>query len=175
MMKRSTSSFVKTIGLGNKTELLGNADILTPNRLILGRNNNRNPTSPLEISRDLRRIIESNNNIYQSWFHEWLMSYVSTLIQKPKWFDTERNTCVRDVVLFIKSDQEFDRQYQYGIVVSTNISRDGVIRAVEIEYQNYRENIKRLTKRGVRDVIVIHPVEEIGLSGELQNFAEVEN
>ena len=32
------------IGLRNKCELLENLDVLTPNRLILGRNDNRNPT-----------------------------------------------------------------------------------------------------------------------------------
>ena len=35
------------IGLGNNVESLENMDILTPNRLILGRNNNRNPNLTL--------------------------------------------------------------------------------------------------------------------------------
>ena len=42
------------IGVSNKTDSLENLDILTPNRLILGRNNNRNPTEPLVISNDFR-------------------------------------------------------------------------------------------------------------------------
>ena len=77
-----------------------------------------------------------------------------------------------DVVLFLKSEREFDRQYQYGIVASTIIGRDGNIRVVEIEYQNHSENVKRITKRGVRDIIVIHPIDEIGISRELQEFAD---
>ena len=112
-----------SIGLGNKTELLENLDILTPNRLILG----RSPTSPLVLNLDLRKIIESNNNIFKAWFKEWLIRYVPTLIPKAKWFVTEWNMCVGDIVLFIKSEQEFDRQYQYGIVVTTIVSRDGII------------------------------------------------
>ena len=48
------------IGLGSKTELLENLDILTPNRLILGHNNDRNPTVPLVISQDFLHIIESS-------------------------------------------------------------------------------------------------------------------
>ena len=160
------------IGLGNKTELLENIDILTPNRLILGRNNSRNPTLPLEISADFRGIIESNKKIFQAWFQEWLVSYVPLLVERPKWFESERNINVGDIVLFTKSDKEFEQLYQYGIVTCTFVGRDGLIRAVNIEYQNSSEKCKRFTKRGVRDIIVIHPVDEIGISAELNEFAE---
>ena len=85
---------------------------------------------------------------------------------------TERNICVRDIDLFLKSEQEFDRQYQYRIVAITVVGSDGKIRVVEIEYQNHSENFKRRTKRGVRDIVVVHPVEEIGISKELQEFAD---
>ena len=159
------------VGLGNKSELLECLDILTPNRLILGRNNNRNPTSPFEISHDYRRIIESNNKIFDSWFKQWLISYVPILIEKPKWFITERNICTGDVVLFFKSEKEFDRQYQYGIVKKTIVGRDGNVRVVEVQYQNHNENTKRVTKRGVRELVVILPIDEIGISQEIKNLA----
>ena len=55
------------IGLGNKSEMLENLDILTPNRLILGRNNTRSPTMPLEISHDVKKIIQSNNEVFRTW------------------------------------------------------------------------------------------------------------
>ena len=159
------------IGLGNKVDMLENLDILTPNRLILGRNNHRNPTAPLQVADDLRRIIESNNTVYEVWFKEWLTSYVPLLIEKPKWFSTARNMSVGDVVLFLKSEQEFDLQYQYGIVVTILESRDGIIRSVKVEYQNHKENTKRQTKRGVRELIVIHQIDEIGISKELHDLA----
>ena len=84
------------IGLGNKV------DILTPNRLILGRNNNRNPNLPLVISCDLRKIIDTNNKIFQLWFQEWLISYVPSLIQKPKRFESDRNS-VLDILFFLRN------------------------------------------------------------------------
>ena len=160
------------IGLGNKVEMLENLDILSPNRLILGRNNNRCPTAPLQIVPDLRKIIESNNKIFGVWFKEWLTSYVPTLVEQPKWFVTERNIAVGDVVLFLKSEKEFDRQYQYGIVVKTVEGKDGVVRAVEVEYQNPNEKVKRFTTRGARDLVVVHPFDEIGISQELAELAQ---
>ena len=159
------------IGLGNKTEMLESLDILSPNRLLLGRNNCRSPTAPLEITHDVRRLIESNKEIFALWFKEWLVSFVPNLIEQPKWFVTDRGIAVGDVVLFLKSEKEFDLQYQYGIVVSTCESKDGVTRSVEVEYQNPGENVKRRTRRGVRELVVIHAVDEIGISRELAEMA----
>lgn len=76
------------------------------------------------------------------------------------------------MVLFTKSEKEFDKTYQYGIVVTTLEGRDEVIREAIVEYKNSNENTKRTTRRGVRDLVVIHPVEEIGIAAELHRFSE---
>ena len=159
------------IGLKNKCDMLENLDLLTPNRLILGRNNSRNPTVPLRVDPDLRGIIESNRAVVDAWFQVWLTSYVPTLIEQPKWFSNDRSFRVGDVVLFLKSDREFDRQYQYGLVTMVVCGRDGLVRVAEVQYQNSNENVKRTTRRGVRELIVIHPVEEIGIYGELHELS----
>ena len=101
------------IGLKNRCDMLENMDLLTPNRLILGRNNRRNPTVPLKLTTDLKGIVESNESIVKAWFDVWLTSYVPTLLDRPKWFTNDRCIRVGDVVLFLKSDREFDLQYQY--------------------------------------------------------------
>ena len=99
------------------------------------------------------------------------MSYVPTLVPQPKWFETNRSISVGDVVLFSKSDKEFENVYQYGLVKKTHVSKDGLIRSVDVEYQNSNEGTKRSTKRGVRELIVIHPFDELGLSKELFDLA----
>ena len=72
-------------------------------------------------------MIERNNEIFNMWFKEWQISYVPTLVEKPKWFTTEFDISVGDVILFLKSEQEYDRQYQCGIVSSVVVGRDGVV------------------------------------------------
>ena len=126
----------------------------------------------MQIVPDLRMIIENNNRIFGVWFKEWLVSYVPTLVEQPKWFVTERNIAIGDVVLFLKSEKEFDLQYQFGIVVKTLVGKDGVVREVEVEYQNANETTKRRTTRGARDLVVIHQVDEIGISKELAELAQ---
>ena len=159
------------IGIGNKIADLENLDILTPNRLLLGRNNSRGPTAPLVLTRDVKKIVQTNCDIFNAWFQSWLVSYVPSLVDAPKWFKNDRNIAEGDVVLFSKSEKEFEDLYQYGIVKSVTPSKDGRIRKVEVEYQNSVEDFKRTTIRGVRDLIVIHPVDELGLSKELFDLA----
>ena len=155
------------IGLANYNNNLENLDLITPNRLLLGRNNNRSPTAALELTCDVKKIIQTNADIFKVWFRSWLVSYVPLLMSQPKWFESDKNIAIGDVVLFLKSDKEFDRQYQYGIVVTLLPSKDERIRTVEVEYQNVGESTKRTTIRGVRELVVVHPVDEIGLSSEL--------
>ena len=155
------------LGLGNKVADLENLDLLTPNRLLLGRNNSRSPTAPLVLSNDVRQMVQKNCDIFGAWFRSWLTSYVPSLMDAPKWFRNDRNLAEGDVVLFSKSEKEFENIYQYGIIKSVVHSKDGRIRKVEVEYVNHTEKARRCTTRHARDLIVIHPVEELGLSKEL--------
>ena len=72
-----------------------------------------------------------------------------------------------DVVLFLKHESTLSGKYQYGIVKSINVGKDGLIRKAIIEYQNANENIKRETNRSTRELIVIHPIDELDLIDEL--------
>ena len=110
------------IALGNIVQDLENLDILTPTRLMLARNNNRCPVGVLTVTNDANKIIQTNNKIFQTWFKSWLISYVPTL---PKWYNSDRDVKVEDVVLFLKSENEFDNKYQYSMITGTKVSRDG--------------------------------------------------
>ena len=153
-------------------ESLENLDLITPNRLLLGRNNNRSPTEPLILSHDVKDIIATNADIFRVWFEAWLVSCVPVLIEQPKWFKSSTALKVGDVVLFLKNEKELETTYQYGMVSKVHPSSDGLIRSVDVDYQNYNENVRRTTKRGVRNLVVIHPVDEIGVSQELAELCD---
>ena len=134
------------LGLGNKTQDLENLDILTPNRLLLGRNNDRCPAGPLVVTENYKHIINSISDIYITWFRCWLISYVPTLLDRKKWHYNLGGISVGDVVLFLKSEKEFQKAYQYGVIKNIFPSSDGLIRKVEVEYQNANETVKRQLK-----------------------------
>ena len=142
-------------------------DLLTPNRLLLGRNNNRSPAVPVTMSNSPGKLIQQNERIVTAWFECWLTSHVPKLIDQPKWFDSDQDVQVGDVVLFLKKEKEFAGNYQYGIVKSVEPSRDSKIRKVIVEYVNNSETVRRETRRSVRELVVIHPVDELGIVREL--------
>ena len=90
---------------------------------------------------------------------------------QPKWFNSDYDPKVGDIVLFLKSEKDFQKIYQYGMICDVKKSRDGKIRQVEVEYQNYMEKVKRRTNRGTREIVVIHPHDELGLVRELNILA----
>ena len=159
------------IAIGNIVEEVENLDILTPNRLLLGRNNERSPTGNLQTTSNASKILGANGDIFRLWFESWLISYVPTLVHQPKWFKSDQHTKIGDVILFLKSEKSFDRRYQYGLVKNVVVGRDGKVREIEVEYQNHNEAVKRRTLRGVRDIVVVHPADEIGIELELNEIA----
>ena len=77
------------IGLRSETRDLENVDLLTPNRLMLARNNNRCPVGPLMVTEDVDKIIKRNER--HTWFRVWLVSHVPNLVIQPKWFRSDRD------------------------------------------------------------------------------------
>ena len=146
-------------------------DLLTPNRLLLGRNNARSPAAPVTLTSNPGKLIAQNECIVTAWFECWLTSHVPKLIEQPKWFDSDSDVQVGDVVLFLKKEKEFAGNYQYGIVKTVEASRDSKVRKVVVEYVNSSESTRRETRRSVRELVVIHPVDELGIVRELGEIA----
>ena len=50
-------------------------------------------------------------------------------------------------------------------------SRDGLIRKVVVKYRNSNENVDRFTTRAVRELVIIHLIDEVHLMEELGKMA----
>ena len=155
------------LGYTNYSNDLENIGLLTPNRLKLGRNNDRSPTEPLCVTGKSNKFLRENERIFQSWFQHWLISYIPKLVHHPKWFQGDNELSVGDIVLFLKNDSELSSSYQYGIIDSIIRSKDNVVRTVNVRYRNCSENVDRITKRAVRSLVLIHHVDDIDVAAEL--------
>ena len=82
-----------------------------------------------------------------------------------------QNLCEGDVVLFLKEDASLVGRYQYGIVDSIEKGRDNKVRVVHLKYQNSNEDFHRKTRRATRELVVIHPIDELSLMSELGEIA----
>ena len=155
------------LALGNLTSDFESMDLITPNRLQLGRNNDRNPVEIPYVTSNPGKILKANRKIYEAWFDNWLVSHVPKLIHQPKWFKSDVHLKKGDVVLFLKTESLLSTNYQFGMVESVNASKDGLIRKVTIKYRNSNENTNRTNERSVRGLVVIHHVDEIDIVQEL--------
>ena len=74
------------LALGNIVSDFKNMDLIIPNRLKLGRNNERSPVSPMKVVGNHPRVLEENKKIFNIWFETWLISHILKLMEQPKWF-----------------------------------------------------------------------------------------
>ena len=147
-------------------------DLLTPNRLKLGRNNDRSPIGSMKIARNLSKILASNVEIFNIWFDNWLINHVPKIIHQPKWFKQDTDIMVDDIVLFLKNDSVLCSTYQYGIIKDVSLGRDGRIRKVTVAYKNANESTFRTSSRAVRELVVIHRANEESLQENLYEAFE---
>ena len=124
------------LGVRDFDGTLDSLNIITPNRLRLGRNNDRSPIGKFEVTDNSSRIINQNQAIFDSWFELWLTSHVPGLIMQPKWYQQHVNLQKDDVVLFTKTDTAICSTYQFGIVESVEYGRDGIVRKANVPYRN---------------------------------------
>ena len=114
------------IAIGNEVEDLESLDLITPNRLKLGRNNERSPVGVLDVTDKVDRIIQLNCDIFTSWWEHWLISVVPKIIPQPKWFKSDQDIKVGDVVLFNKQEGSIAGNYKLGMVDDVKFGEDGL-------------------------------------------------
>ena len=152
------------ISLGSRTDHLGHRDILTPNRLLLGRNNKRSPASMTQVPSN-SRLAEQLESIERSWWKVWETERLVDFVPQPaKWPRTNNNVAVGTVVIFPMKKPKSpigEVIWKYGKVAEVIPSRDGLARRLKITYQNYKEEVWRFVIRGAREVAVIHDEEDL--------------
>ena len=94
-------------------------------------------------------------------------------MHQPKWFKADVDVRVGDIVLFLKNDSVMCQTYQYGMIVRIHPSADGLIRKVDVKYRNHNEKTDRETFRAVRELVVIHHVDELDLTQELAEMCDL--
>ena len=127
---------------------------------------------PVEVTGSYDRVIDANNDIFKIWFKCWLTEYVPNLMKQQKWFKGDRELTVGDIVLFKKAEKELECHYKYGMIKELKRSKDDIARSAIVEYQNAEESVRRTTLRGIRELILIQHVGEMGIMEELDDAAK---
>ena len=160
--------------LGSRYRGLSHQDLLSPNRLLLGRNNTRAPTGIPNLH-CRSRLLDQNEDLFKAWWNVWKTERLVEYIPQPKkWQKTGYQPKVGDIVLFPRRDAERKigvPPWVVGQVHAALVDSDLQVRAVEIEYKNSTEDHFRYTERGVRTVAVLHEEGDLELMEQLADAA----
>ena len=104
------------LALGNVVSDFENVDLITHNLLKLGRNNEGSPVSPMKLVGNHLKALKENKKIFSVWFETWLIFHVPKLMEQPKWFRSDQEVKICDVVLFTKNEGSVENIYQYRMV-----------------------------------------------------------
>ena len=163
--------------LGSRYENLEHSDLITPSRLLLGRNNQRAPTGYPRIASKSRQISQLDA-VYKAWWQTWKAEKLVDYIPAPsKWHKNSRPPVIGDIVVFIRDEAVLGESlWKLGTIEELIPSKaDGKIRAVMIEYKNPSEEKFRLTKRDVRKVAILYREGELELMEILNEASKTDD
>ena len=160
---------------------LGNVDLITPSRLLHGRNNRRAPVGEISLSKP-GRLLKQMDQLYESWWLAWANEKLADFV--PQRSDLKRTTYQPkegDVCVFMMDRGEAinHESWKIGKIIEVHFSKDDIARAVTIEYFNCAKEGKQyvsrrqVTKRSLRRVAVLFAEDEISLTEQLNLAARV--
>ena len=152
-------------------------DIVTPNRLLLGRNNQRSPTFVAGFDSDAQQFekrLLKNGRINRTWYG-LLLKMVPDLVFRPKWFDdTIHKPLVGDYVLFRLTESTMGPEHnvwRIALVIKITGSECSTTAVYHLSYQCAvrRKNKKPVdwpierheTTRSCRELVLLMTEEEI--------------
>ena len=158
------------ICLGSRSEDLDTVDIITPSRLLLGRNNRRAMAGFARLEKP-GRLVQQMDDIYEAWWKVWEREKLVDFIPQPAgWNRKNVAVDVGDIVLFLRADPGKSlgqTLWKLGRVTEVEVSVDGVVRTVQIEYPVPGQRGFGSTKRDVRKIAVVHKEDDVDLIQEL--------
>ena len=139
-------------------------EILTANRIKLGRNNNRSLSGPgitLDMSPNLTRILDRNRQIQQSWYQLFIDQVHLLTLKPPKWETTSRLPVEGDIVLFVLNDSGYgknEKTWKLGKIVRAQKTK------VDIQFFSFgKGKVKKTStlQRNPREVSILFSTEEL--------------
>jgi hypothetical protein len=131
-------------------------DIITPNRLKLGRNNHRQLSGTIQLNNSPQSILEKNRRIQETWYGIFKDRVLLMLPKSDKVSD--RPVRIGDVVIFVFDDNRNQELWEWRLgVIERLVSRT----TVEIRYVTRPGGERRLINRSVRNLSVVLPSDEL--------------
>ena len=162
--------------LGTRTSNLDNLDVITPSRLIHGRDNRRCLSGPVRIDVP-SKLIKQVDETTQAWFKVWANQRIQEYVPQPtKWQESGGSVGVGDIVVVLRKPADMavgEPVWRIGRVVEVNSGRDLQSRSLTVEYRNSTEKVFRRTTVPTRQVAILHHENELELVDLLNEASKV--
>ena len=148
--------------------------LISQNMMKIGRINSRTLNGPVRLPEGPATMMKKVEETYQIFYKIYNDTMVARMIMEtqPKWFRTERDLKVGDVVYFRKSEgSAIKGSWTTGVCEEVTRGKDGLIREATVKYFNSSEETPRYTTRSVRTLVRLFNVED---SHWREDMAEVE-
>jgi len=135
--------------------------VITPNRLLLGRNNKRSLSGPLIIDPTPSNLLARLSAAQEEWYKLFLKQ-LHLFVPKAKWYNGDE-VCVGDIVMFFIEESPLKKRsmhWHYGIVTAI----DGL--RLTLEYTIPPSLTRKSLQRSKRDVVRIASEEELDFNSE---------
>ena len=159
--------------------------LICPNHLRVGRINSRVLDGPMRLPTDKEEYLGVVRQKYDTWFRIWCDTYVPHLLHQPKWFNSDKDLVIGDLVYFLKKDSKLASKWILGMVEEISKGRDGVLREVTVKYCNAAEQrlsltgdsskdktLPRYTIRSVRKMVKVFSLDDAHLCDDIKEFEE---
>jgi len=163
--------------IGPRYRDMDHLDLLTPNRLIHGRANKRALSGTCTYGTP-STMLARMEEVFTAWWQAWADEKIADFVAKPtKWTKSDPPLKVGDVVIFLKEGTEQvlgEPIWRIGKVAQVETSeKDGLVRAVTVQYKNISESKYRTTRRSVRTIAVLHREGDLELAQQLNAAARM--
>lgn len=106
-------------------------------------------------SRMAQRLYATIQDQTQSFWQQWSQDYLHTLMQRPKWKETQENVKVGQLAL-IKDENLPPTCWAMGRIIQTHNAKDNCVRSVTLQVQN------GTLKRSIRKICILPIDDELG-------------
>ena len=163
------------VAIGSRTEDLEYADIITPSRILLGRNSRRAMGAYARVNCP-SRLIKQMDAVYEAWWRAWERQMLQEFIPSPpKWGKTTQHVKVGDIVIYLKElpEQNFGEPvWKIGRIIELVTSEDGISRVAIVQYKNANEKVFRTTKRSVRSMAIVYTETELDIVQQVEQASQ---
>ena len=135
--------------------------VITPNRLLLGRNNKRSLAGPLILDAPPSALLERMKEAQETWYALFLKQ-LNLFIPRSKWFKSDQ-VSVDDIVLFFIEEcsvKKRSMKWHYGLVTSVTGQR------LQITYTVPPSTTRKQIERSKRDVVPIASEDKLDCNSE---------